>query len=207
MDAATWGAITGTIGTLSSGLGAFFAVRREVRSSRVRLHLGQLTYWSVSRQDPVGLVTQAWAGVFLRNAGGRPIAVEHVGLEFMLPVDERDDSPTMMMVRGEIYLEEPIEPTPDGPIRRVYTHVGPLSAAGFDPLSPLTRAWAMTSDGREWRGPAEPWIQQIPPGSTEELVGLGLSELARRAEPPPAAGGLVWLEKVTPVLPDGPPRP
>jgi len=150
--------------------------------------------------DPIGLVTAGWAGVFLRNAGGRPLAIEHVGLEFAVQVDERDGKPVLMEVRGEIYLEEPIEPAPDGPNRRVYTPIGPLLTVGFDPLSPLTRAWAKTSDGREWRGPAQPWIQQIPPGSTEELLGLGLGELARSAERPPIAGTLVWLEKVNPVV-------
>jgi hypothetical protein len=207
VDVATYGAVTGTLGVLSGGTGAFFAVRREIRASRLRLHLGQLSYYSVSRRDPAGLVNAGWAGVYLRNAGGRPLAVEHVGLEFALPVVEGDELKALELVRGEIFLEEPIEPAPDGPIRRVYTPIGPLLALGFDPTSPMTRAWAKTADDREWRGPAEPWLQYVPPGSTVELVGKGLKQLTDDAEPAAKADGLVWLERVRPVLPDDPLAP
>jgi hypothetical protein len=219
VDLATYGAITGTIGVVSGATGAFLAVRREIHASRLRVQVGQLSYFSVSRSAPVGLVNAAWAGVFIRNAGGRPFAVEHVGLEFALPVDAGSqdfpavgrtyfgDDPVYEIVRGEIFLEEPVEPAPDGPVRRVYTPLGPLLALGFDPLSPVTRAWLKTADGREWRGPSEPWLQQVPPGSSAELVEQGLKLLADKAEPAPRADGLVWLEKVRPVLPGDPPPP
>ena len=111
------------------------------------------------------------------------------------------------VVRGEISVDDPLEPTPDGPARRVYTPLGPLLALGFQAMSPLTRAWAKTADGREWRGPEEPWLQHIPPGSTPELVGEGMRRLADAAEPAHRAGSLVWLDRVKPVLPGDEERP
>jgi hypothetical protein len=152
---------------------------------------------NISRQEPVGTVTGAFASVQFWNIGGRALAVERVGFHFLA---EAPDG-SLRKRRAEILLEAPIEARVDGPSHTVYTPLGPMMSAGISPFGEV-EAFAATAGGRSWSAPLQPLIHTLPPLVTDEQLGEGLTRLREEADPPPVVGEQIALHQVLPVLPE-----
>lgn len=187
---ALWGAVVGTTG-------AALALRREYLVNRRRLVVVPNVRLNISRQEPVGEVTGAFASIRFWNAGGRDLAVEQVGFRFLA---EAPDG-SLRNRRAEILLEAPIEVQADGPSHTVYTPLGPMMSAGINPFGEV-EAFAATAGGRWWSAPLQPLIHSLPPLVTDKQLGEGLTRLREKAEPPPVVGEQIALHQVQPVLPE-----
>jgi hypothetical protein len=189
---ALWGAITGTLGVTIGG-------RREWIASRRKLMIAPGVNFNISRDDPSTL-THAWALVSFYNRGGRDLSVERVGFRWY---SEEEEGEVLHLWQRDaaIPIAEPIPAPVDGPTRKVYTPLGPLLAAGVNPVAPI-EAYAVTAGNRRWLSPMQPLLHTVPPGTTPEALEAGLKKLAGDAEAPPEAGGLVWLHREEPYLPD-----
>lgn len=186
---ALWGAVVGTTG-------AALALRREYLVNRRRLALVPSVRLNISRQDPVGEVTDAFASVQFWNTGGRALAVERVGFRFLA---EAPDG-SLRKRRAEILLKVPIGAEVDGPSHTVYTPLGPMMAAGISPFGEL-EAFAVTTGGRNWSAPLQPLIHSLPTLLTEEQLSKGLARLREQSDKPPAVGEQIALHQEIPVLP------
>ena len=91
----------------------------------------------------------------------------------------------------------------DGPTRKVYTPLGPLLAAGIDPLSPI-EAFAVTTGERWWFSPLQPLLGSPVPGIGPAALAEGLGALRNEATLPPSADRLIFLHPEHPYLPDEP---
>jgi hypothetical protein len=175
---AIWGAVTGSFGLA-------LAARREYVAGRTRLAIEHGIHLQMSRETR-GEILNAWLLVRVWNNGGRPLAVERVGLHFFRSWEEEnaihvDVHPSYI----EFALQgQAIELAPNGPSHRLYTPLGPLLKIGIDPIDEPVWAWARTTNGREWTDRMHPILQLPPPGSTPEQVGAGLRRLRDEAEPP-----------------------
>jgi hypothetical protein len=190
---AIWGAVTGT-------LGVGIATRREVLAQRKRLHVEHGSFLVTSREEPRQL-ERAWVSIRLTNTGGRPLAVEHIGIEWA----ERVAGYTqLVMRRGEVALDQPIVIEPDGPSRRVTTPLGPLLRLGLDPRQDPTWAIAFTTGEVEWVGTVHPLVTNMPQSLTEEAANAGFARLREEAEDPPdiEGTGLYGLRYEDPMLPE-----
>lgn len=190
---AVWGAVTGTVGVLVAG-------RREYLASRKRLAVAPGIHLVSSRVEPVGEIRSAWAIVAFWNQGGRPLAIERVGFQY-LALDKASGEPRVM--RAMIYLDTPVEAAVDGPTGKIYTPLGPMLAAGIHPLGPLEGV-AITTGGREWLSPPQPLIKSLPPVSSADQLSRGLEYLRNSADRPPTVGNEVGLLRDEPFLPDEP---
>src|SRR4051794_32928705 len=113
---AVWGAVTGSVG---SGV----ALRREDLSGKRHLAVAPGIYLNTSRIFP-GRITHGWAVIVFWNRGGRPLAVEHAGFEWVVSEVLRETAVRVATRRAEVHLEDPIELPVDGPTRKVYTPLG-----------------------------------------------------------------------------------
>lgn len=139
--------------------------------------------------------------------GWPPLAVEHVDLNFRQP-EARGETLVHHERRGGIYLEEPVELSPNGPSKSTTTPLGPLLTLGFSPREDPIVGLVTTTGGREWWHGKKPLIEGVPPGTTSDQLDEGLDRLFDEAEkdPPPVVEGLVWLKRETPYL-ERPPEP
>ena len=191
---ALWGALTGTSG-------AAVALRREYLARRLRLALAPGVNLTISRVDPVGVVLNGWACVAFWNTGGRPLAVERVGFQYLAVVKGTED---LRVMRAMIHMDTPLESAVDGPSQKVYTPLGPMLATGINPFD-IVEAIAITTGGREWISPPNPLIQSIPSHVSGEQLEDGLDRLRQEVDAPPVTGNEVGLLEGRPVLADGPP--
>lgn len=190
---AIWGALTGSVG-------AGVALGREMVSRRKRLAVRPGVNYNISRRDPIGAVTHAWAFVQFWNTGGRPIAVERAGFKYYVSTDLGDGVMGLKETWAEIAISKPIELPVDGPSAKVHTPLGPMLAAGIDPVSDVY-AYAITAGDREWEGSPQPLVQSLLPPMTPELLLDGLEALTLEAELPPKIGHLISLRQEGPYLP------
>lgn len=190
---AVWGAATGSIG-------AGIALRQELIARRKRLAVRPGINYNVSRREPVGAVTHAWAFVQFWNTGNRPLGVERTGFRYFIETDIGGGVRALQEVWAEIHLKEPIVLAVDGPSAKVHTPLGPMLAAGIDPFSDV-EAYVMTAGDREWLAPPQPLIQGLMPPMTPDLLWQGLTRLKDEAELPVRTGHLIGLKREEPYLP------
>jgi hypothetical protein len=179
------------------------AGRREYLTGRRRLAVAPGVNLTTSRVEPVGLVQLGWACVAFWNTGGRPLAVERAGFQY-LALQKDTGEPCVM--RAMINIGTPIEAAVDGPTKKVYTPLGPMLAAGIHPFD-LVEAIAITTGGREWCSPPQPLMKSVPSVSTAKQLSQGLEQLRESAEQPPVVGSEVGLHREDPYLLDEPPDP
>lgn len=191
---ALWGAVTGT-----AGVG--ISLRREYLVGRRDLAVAPGINFSTSRVEPVGAITHGWACVAFWNTGGRSLAVERAGFQY-LAIEKGTDK--LLTRRAMIYMETPREAAVDGPTFKLYTPLGPMLAAGIS-LFGEVEALAITTGGREWMSPPQPLLQSMPPMVTHDLLKTGLERLRDDGEAPPLIGREIGLKEETPFLVDIPP--
>jgi hypothetical protein len=191
---ALWGAITGTAG-------AGIALRREYLAGRRCLSIAPGINFTTSRVEPIGSILNGWAVVALWNTGGRDLAVERAGFQY-LAVEK--DTENLRVMRAMIHIGTARETLVDGPTHKIYTPLGPMLASGIDPFD-IIEAVVVTTGGREWLSPPQPLIQSMPPNVAPDLFRAGLKELRDKAEAPPVLGNEVGLLEEEPYLIDGPP--
>ncbi len=184
------------LGALTGTTGATVALRREYLASRRRLAVAPGVNFTISRVEPVGSISHAWACVMFWNTGGRSLAVERVGFQYLAVERETAD---LRVMRAMILVDAPIEAAVDGPSRKVYTPLGPMLAAGINPFDVLEGV-AITTGGREWISPPSPLIQSIPSSVSHDQLGNGLNRLRNEAETPPATGNEIGLLEEEPFL-------
>jgi hypothetical protein len=190
---ALWGAITGT-----AGVG--IALRREYLAARRRLSVTPGVNLTTSRVEPIGSILNGWAVVAFWNTGGRDLAVERAGFQY-LAIEKGTENVRVM--RAMIHIEAAREAEVDGPTRKIYTPLGPMLASGINPFD-LVEAVVITTGGREWFSPPQPLIHSVPPDVSPELLHAGLERLRDEAESPPVLGGEVGLLEGEPFLIGGP---
>jgi hypothetical protein len=150
--------------------------------------------------EPVGLVRLGWAFVALWNTGGRPLAVERAGFQYLAVVKGAEE---LRVMRAMVVFDAPIEAAVDGPTYKLYTPLGPMLAAGINPFD-LVEAVAITTGGREWLSPPQPLIKLIPPVASAERFREGLENLRDSSEAPPVVGNELALHVEQPYLMDEP---
>lgn len=192
---ALWGAVTGTAG-------AGIALRREYLLGRRRLTVAPGINFTTSRVEPVGAIVAGWACVAFWNIGGRSLAVERAGFQYLAFEKGTEE---LRMRRAMIYMPTPVEATVDGPTHKLYTPLGPMLAAGISPFGTI-EALAITTGGKEWLSPPQPLLQSIPPVGPPELLQTGLERLREEAEAPPLVGYEIGLKEEKPFLVDLPPQ-
>jgi hypothetical protein len=188
---ALWGAVTGTAG-------AGIALRREFLAGRRRLAVAPTVNFSISRVEPVGALLQGWAAVAAWNTGGRSLAIERVGFQYLAVVRGTEE---VRVMRAMIHMERPVTAAVDGPTQKIYTPLGPMLAGGINPFD-MVEALVVTTGGREWFSPAQPLIQSVPTLVGPDLFKTGLEQLRNEAEAPPQAGDELALLQEDPFLPD-----
>jgi hypothetical protein len=175
------------IGVVVAVLGLATSVWKQFFADRPRLEPDHVLHLQISRLRP-GEVEGAWLALLLRNTRGRDVTVENVGLD--LP-DGR---------QVEIPINKPVRVQLGGPVEKVYARLGPLLAAGVNPLQTPLRPWARTS-ARYWYGAPHTLIFGPVPYTSPEQVGRGLAKLATDAASEPSASvphGLIVLRQEDP---------
>lgn len=190
---AIWGAVTGSIAT---GI----ATRREYLAGRKRLRVAPGCNYNISREDDPR-VTHAWAFVAVWNIGGRALSVERAGFRYAVSDPPEEGVETVWEYRAEITFDGAIELPVDGPTRKIYTPVGPLLAAGVNPVVPI-QAFAVTTGGRWWYAPPQMLISEPPPGISLEAFGESIAAISDASSVPPSADRLIWLAHEEPFLPE-----
>lgn len=188
------GAVTGTTGVL-------IAARREYLSGRRRLAVAPGVNFTTSRVEPVGLIRLGWACIAFWNTGGRPLAIERAGFQY-LAIDKQ--SGQLRVMRAMLQIKSPIEAAVDGPTHKLYTPLGPMLASGISPVD-VVEALCITTGGREWLSPPQPLIASIPPVGSAERFNEGLEQLRSSSEAPPVVGNEISLAIEEPYLVDTPP--
>jgi hypothetical protein len=187
-----WGAVTGSVATT-------VAVRREVIARRVRVRVDHGWRYLLSDDQPPRLHDML-VYVMVSNIGGRKVAVQHVGWEWMLDSGERTEGGgTVWHVhRAEVPLREPALLEPDGVPLKVEVYVGQLLHL-VDPFDTPVRPIAFTGGGHEERrGPVGLLAQRVPPRLDRDQLLRRFEELRAEAKQPRASGheGLYALDPI-----------
>jgi hypothetical protein len=161
--------VVGIAAAAAAVVAAWLAFRGQF--ARRRLQVDHVLRLDLERST--GDVLEAWLIVKVRNIGRRPVTIDYAGVRL-----ENN-------WRAEIPLGDAIRIDVDGTDARVATRIGPVLAAGVDPLSTRLIAWAKSPRGKVWEGTAHPVLQPPPPpGTTPQQVGAGLARLAASAQQP-----------------------
>jgi hypothetical protein len=155
---AIWGAVTGTIGTLTGAGNLLRTVRRDRADQKRELEVTHGWQYAYGHDDEL---LDVWVCVTLYNTGRRPLHVQYVGFEAMVIGDRRlaegagvdlaPDNNVWVNQRFEIALNgETIEVAPDGPWVRVWTRLVPMCRYGIDPTTTDVVAYAVAYHERYW---------------------------------------------------------
>lgn len=209
---AIWGAVTGTIGTLT-GLGSL--VRTALRDRKESHRELEVTHgWQYAYRN--NELLDVWVCVTLFNRGRKPLHAQYVGFETMVIGDRtlaRDagvelpkENNVWVNHRFEIALNsEVLEIAPDGPPVRVWTRLVPICRYAIDPTTTPFRAYAVTYNEVYWwennPQPLLPEPSQVhrTPGAIGEAVAtLVLDEMGDEGMKPPTdlVGGVVGLQRL-----------
>jgi hypothetical protein len=174
---AFWGAVTGTAG-------ATVAIRREVLNHRKRIAVDHGWKYLFQKGQPSELLDMH-IYVMVTNTGGRDMAVQHVGWEWM----DQESLRTGIGKRAEVPLERPALVKPDGPPEKFEVRAAELLhlVDAFDtPIRPV----AFTGGGNHaWRGNFGPLAQQVPELLGESGLRDRLTQIVAETDPPTAPGG------------------
>lgn len=225
---AIWGAVTGTIGTLT-GIGSLGLTAWRERQGRKQgmdvTHGWQYAY------SPDGMLLDVWVCVTAHNTGRRPLHIHYVGFETLVPgeralADDYDVPPENTLWvnrRFEIALNtETFEVAADGPAVRIWTRLPPICRHGIDPTATPFRAYAVTwQETYWWEEPAQPLLcRPSQVHRTREEVGEAVARLVLAEmgdddmAPPPMPGSVVGLQRLildgdvqrtSDLFPDAPP--
>jgi hypothetical protein len=209
---AIWGAVTGTIGTLT-GVGALArGIWREHRDSKLKL---EVTHgWQFSFKEDRS-IRDVWVCVTLYNRGRRPVHVQYVGFEAPVVGDrsmaeERglelgDGRRVWTNLRLEIALgDEAVEVAPDGPRVRIWTRLAPICRYGIDPTMTDFAAFAVTyHEIYWWERPLPLLPEPVQPYRTVEEMGEAVAHFfledlgdEEMAPAPRRAGSVVGLQRI-----------
>ena len=168
---ALWGAITGTIGTLT-GLGNLGRMSWRDRQN-AKLDLEVTHGWQYVWGGEDGELLDVWVCVTLYNKGRRPLHVQYVGFETVAPANREaaelelgfapaEDQPVWTVQRFEIALNGvSVEVAPDGPWVKIWTRLVPICLHAVDPTRQPVRAYAVTYNEKYWwSSPAQPLLPQ-----------------------------------------------
>lgn len=210
---AIWGAITGSIGTIT-GLGSLGLTAHRDRKNAKRdllvTHGWQYVY------DASGNLLDVWVNVTAFNTGRRPLHVEHIGFETMVLGDRKlaaeagvelpPENSVWVQQRFEIALNgETLEVLPDGRSVKVWTRLLPICEHAIDPTRTLFRGYVVSWPETFWweREPAPLLARPSPVHRTTDEVGeaiahLFLEHMGDRPMPPPAdlPGAVVGLQRL-----------
>lgn len=211
---AIWGAVTGSIGTLT-GLGGLALTVHNARRARRRgmlvTHGWQYVY------DHSGKLLDVWVNVTAFNTGHRPLHVEYVGFETLVVADRSalegtglalaDENNVWVNQRFEIALNgETLEVLPDGPSVKVWTRLPPFCAAvPIDPTSTPIRAYVVSwPETYWWESEAVPLLAEPPQTRKsideveEDIAHLVLAEQDKAdfESPPDRPGNVVGLQRL-----------
>lgn len=211
---AIWGAVTGTIGTLT-GLGGLALTVHNTRRDRKRdlrvSHGWQYAY------DEAGNLLDVWVNVTAFNTGRRPLHIEYIGFETMVVADRSvlegtgidlpDENNVWVNQRFEIALNgETLDVVPDGPSVKVWTSLPPLCAAiPIDPTTTPVRGYVVSWPEQYWWEPgpspllAEPsQVHRTMTEVGEAVAHLVIAEAPGRTfdEPPDRPGNVLGLQRL-----------
>jgi hypothetical protein len=193
---AIWGAVTGT-----AGLG--LATWRERRSWRRSLRVERGWQYVYTKNGGTEQLKDVWVSAMAWNTGHRPLSIEHVGFEFIVPRSREQlaevgvkvdpgDRPTWINIRFEIALNgETIEVVPDGPSVKVWTRIGPILDAGVDPTTTLARSFVVTVPETYWWSEEGPLLPVPPQGRDPEVTEAELAHLSGEENTEPMVPGKV----------------
>ncbi len=165
------------------------------------------------KQGDAERLKDVWVCVMAWNTGHRPLSIEHVGFEFIVPsspeqvaevgVDlPRSDRPVWINARFEIALNgETIEVIPDGPSVKVWARIEPILARGIDPTVTPMRSYVVTVPETFWWSFEGPLLARPPQGrkaekTAEELSRLRRNALDNEAELPTIPGQVIGMPRL-----------
>jgi len=165
--------VVGIAAAAAAVVAAWLAFRGQF--ARRRLQVDHVLRLDLERST--GDVLEAWLIVKVRNIGRRPVTIDYAGVRL-----ENN-------WRAEIPLGDAIRIDVDGTDARVATRIGPVLAAGVDPLSTRLIAWAKSPRGKSGKARhIQFYSRPRRPGLRHSRSGPGSRALPRRLNSPVRCG-------------------